>query len=92
MNKKLLVLVGAAVFLAAGCNSQTPRATNTTTTSTSQNASSATAGIKVDAAVDALNKSMDTESSMNMQSDSDIVNNDEEIINSYNGASNANSY
>lgn len=82
--RKLLILAGALVFLAAACNSQGPAVSTSTQPKTS--------GAKVDAAVEAMNKSVDAEDSVNMQSDNDIVTSDQSVINGYNGVSNASSY
>ncbi|MBX4191475.1 MAG: hypothetical protein KW804_01600 [Candidatus Doudnabacteria bacterium] len=82
--KKLLVLAGAVVFLAAACN----QSQNTVVTPPTH----ATASSKVDAAVSGLDKNVDTEDGIYMQSDSDIVNSDQDVINGYNGVSNASKY
>ncbi|MBX4186991.1 MAG: hypothetical protein KW802_01885 [Candidatus Doudnabacteria bacterium] len=82
--RKLLILAGAVVFLAAACNQSN---------STAQNPpAKTTAGAKVDAAASAFSKSVDGEDAIYMQSDTDVVNSDQAIINSYNGVSNASSY
>jgi hypothetical protein len=73
------------MFIAAACNSQ--QAANTPSSQTPT-----TAGAKVDAAVNNLNTSVDSEDAVNMQSDDDVVNSDQSVINSYNGVSNASSY
>jgi uncharacterized lipoprotein YajG len=83
--KKIIVIASAMLFLAAACNqnqqaNQTPPPPPTT------------ASAKVDAAVNALDKNIETEDAINMQSDTDLLSADEEIINSYNGVSNASSY
>lgn len=85
MSKKMLIVVGAVLFLAAACNSNPPAANQT-------NPPPTTASAKVDAAVNAYNSGIDNEESINMQSDMDIVNSDQEVINGYNGVSNASKY
>jgi hypothetical protein len=79
--KKIMVLVAAVLFLAAACNSNT--ASNTGSTPV-------TASTKVDAAVNALNASVDNEEKINLQSDDDVINSDNAVINGYYGVSNAN--
>jgi hypothetical protein len=83
--KKLLVLAGAIVFLAAACNQAQPDGVGTTHKPSTPSA-------KVDAAVNALNQNLDSQDAIYTQSDSDVVNSDQSVINSYNGVSNASKY
>lgn len=45
-------------------------------------------GTKVDAAVNALNASVDSEDSINLTTDDDLINSDQAIIKSFDGVSN----
>jgi len=81
--KKLLLLAGAVVLLAAACNSQ--RATNNQPNQTGQTAETS----KVDEAVSVLNASVDNEDAINLESDDDVIYSDQTVINGYDGVSNA---
>lgn len=84
--KKLLLLIATISFLAVSCNQSPPAANNDT------NPAPTTVSSKVDAAVNLLNASLDSEDEVQMQTDSDLVNSDQSIINSYSGVSNESSY
>ncbi len=84
MSKKMLILVGAVLFLAAACNSR-PAANN-------QNNPPTTASGKVEAAVNAYNSGIDNEEKIYMESDMEVVSSDQEVINGYSGVSNASKY
>ncbi|HEV8601220.1 MAG TPA: hypothetical protein VGQ87_01325 [Patescibacteria group bacterium] len=74
--KKVFLIAGAVLLLAAACNSKV----------------STTEGGKVDTAVNSLNASVDSEQSANLQSDDNIINSDQSVISNYQGAVNENSY
>lgn len=88
-GRKMLILAGAILFIAAACNSQT--ATNTgqvdgTTKNRAETKSSSKS--KADAALNALNVSIESENSINMQSDDDVINTDKSVTNNVDGVAN----
>jgi hypothetical protein len=85
-GKKLFILALAVVFIAASCNK------NSQSNQVDQTPIPTTASAKVDAAVNLLNAGVESEDAIQMQSDTDLVNSDQSIINSYNGVSNASSF
>lgn len=89
--KKILFLAGAVLLIAAACNQQTatdvmpaPAPTPPPAQKPSPQPVSAT---KVDAAVSALNASVDSEDAINLQADDDVINSDQSVINSFDGVS-----
>jgi hypothetical protein len=82
--KKLLFLAASVALLAAACNSGTNYSADTNTTATTKSES------KLNAAVNDLNASIDSEESVSTQSDDDVINSDQSINSSVEGVSNAN--
>ncbi|HTL39523.1 MAG TPA: hypothetical protein VL306_01805 [Methylomirabilota bacterium] len=85
--KKVLFIVGAVVLLAAACNGQQNASVQAPSQSGTQNTTQSTSS--VDAGVDSLNASVDSEQSINTQSDSDVINSDQNAVSGYDGVSNA---
>ena len=81
--KKVLFLVAALALLAAACN-------KTSQTSTAPATSQNTAQAQVDATVNDLNASIDSETTTNTQSDTDVLKTDQSVVNDSEGVSNAN--
>ncbi|OGE87977.1 MAG: hypothetical protein A3J07_02185 [Candidatus Doudnabacteria bacterium RIFCSPLOWO2_02_FULL_49_13] len=80
--KKILFLTAGLMLLAAACNAGNQASTGNSTESNSAS--------RVDAAVSNLNASVDSEEAVNLQSDDDVINSDQTIVNDYEGATNAN--
>ena len=94
--KKILFLAGALVLLAAACNSASSttgsaEVSRSATTKTQAKASRAglTASAQVDALVNDINASINIESTVTAQSDTDILKQDQGLVNDGNGVSNA---
>ena len=83
--KKIVFLVASIALLAAACNSsQTTQTNPPPPTAQTENASQA----KVDAAVNTLNSSVDSEQTANLSSNDDVINSDQSVINGYKGVTN----
>lgn len=87
--KKILILATAVLFIAGACTQQTAvTPTPIPNPPTAQTPPPVVSGSKVDAAVKALNVSVDSEDAINLQTDDDLINSDKTIINSFDGVSN----
>jgi hypothetical protein len=83
--KKVLFLGAILMLMAAACNSGNQAANQTNPMESHSQAS-------VDAAIQDLNASVDSEESTNTQSDDDVINSDQSVMTGFEGAVNENSY
>jgi hypothetical protein len=87
--KKILLILPLVFLLASGCN----RDTKTVNESKSQVQVETKSTDPIDATVDALGQSVDSEQSLQAESDADVVNSDQAtIINASNGVTNESNY
>lgn len=94
--KKVLIVAGAVLLIAAACNNQTASTGEDSTDRPVNPPVTQTPPVpkvpltKVDTAVNALNASVDSEDTINMETDDDVIDSDRAIIKSFDGVSNVN--
>jgi hypothetical protein len=98
--KKVLILLAGLALVAAACNSKQSASTNIYSESNPAQSQSGQTGnssngnvsaqSQVDATVNDINAAVSSDSSTNMQSDSDVLNSDQSLTTSANGVSNVN--
>ena len=86
-GKKILFLLGALIFLAAACNNDSNQIPGPKNYQQPSSQSS-----PLDSALYELNTSLEIDSSINAQSDEDVVNSDQSVVEGYFGVSNEISY